>query len=290
MAKIAFCGLGRMGMPMATRLVEAGHTLQVWNRDQSKAQPLAAKGATVAGSPREAAQGCEVVVTMLADPNALEEVLFGKDGVIEGISSKTVLLEMSTVGPQVIQKMVEQLKGKAIMLDAPVRGSIAQAAGGQLRILVGGEQADFAKVEPVLAVMGQPIHVGATGAGAGVKLLLNAALLDLSVALGEIMALADGLGIEQKLALDELSQTALGPLVNMFRASIEQDSYTTNFALALARKDLGLVDAAARQTKRHLPANEAALQWLEAAEKAGFDQQNFSAVVKFIRQQNQNNS
>ena len=285
MTRIAFCGLGRMGTPMATRLMEAGHELRVWNRDRSKAEPLSAKGATVAASPREAAQGCEVLITMLADPAALEEVVFGKDGLAEALTTDMTLLEMSTVGPETVHKLVERLKGRATVLDAPVRGSIPQATSGQLRILVGGSAETFAKVAPVLSVMGQPALMGEAGAGAAVKLLLNAALLDLSVALGEIMSLADGLGVDQKTALDELGQTALGPLVNMVRPHLESDNYTPNFALALARKDLSLVNEAARQVNRQLPLNEAALHSLEAAEKAGFDQQNFTAVVKFIREQ-----
>src|SRR2546422_5410421 len=107
MAKVGFCGLGRMGFPMASRLLEAGHQLAVWNRSKETAEPLGEHGATVVGTPREAARGAEIVVTMLADESAVRDVILGADGVAEGLEEGAILVEMSTIGPDAVRELRE---------------------------------------------------------------------------------------------------------------------------------------------------------------------------------------
>src|SRR5439155_3506941 len=137
MAKIAFLGLGQMGAPMATRLLQAGHELTVWNRTPDRAKPLAAEGATVAGSPAEAGAGAAFAITMLATPEALKEVVLGEHGLVRALRPGQVYVDMSTVGPNVIRSIAGQFPNGVTVVDAPVRGSVGQAAEGRLEIFAG---------------------------------------------------------------------------------------------------------------------------------------------------------
>ncbi|MDP1807332.1 MAG: NAD(P)-dependent oxidoreductase, partial [Acidimicrobiales bacterium] len=198
--KIAFCGLGRMGVPMAARLLDAGHELRVWNRTAGKAGALIDAGATEAASPAEAGAGAEVVVTMLADPAAVEDVVLAAD-----LRAGTTLVEMSTIGPDAVRSVATRLPEGVDMLDAPVLGSIPQATEGTLKIFVGGDAAVFERCRPALEAMGAPRHLGPLGAGAAMKLVANSTLGALMTGLAEALALADGLGLEEADVLDILS-------------------------------------------------------------------------------------
>jgi 3-hydroxyisobutyrate dehydrogenase len=143
MAKLAFLGLGLMGTPMATRLLAAGHDLTVWNRTIARTLPLIDKGARAAASPAEAVAGVDAVITMLATPQALVEVLFGDDGVAGALNSGQWLIDMSTVGPQIIDAVAPRLPSATHLIDAPVRGSIPEATSGRLAIYVGATDDGF---------------------------------------------------------------------------------------------------------------------------------------------------
>src|SRR5439155_16800115 len=132
MAKIAFLGLGQMGAPMATRLLQAGHELTVWNRTPDRAKPLAAGGATVAGSPAEAVAGAAFAITMLATPEALQEVVLGGNGLAKALGPGQVYIDMSTVGPNTVRAIAAKLPNGVAIVDAPVRGSVPQATEGRL--------------------------------------------------------------------------------------------------------------------------------------------------------------
>jgi len=137
MANLAFLGLGAMGTPMATRLVDAGHDVTVWNRTAARADPLVERGARRAGSPAEAARGAEGAFTMLADAAAVEDVLFGPAGVAEAIEPGSTVVEMSTIGPDAVRSIAARLPSGVDMLDAPVLGSIREATEGALKVFVG---------------------------------------------------------------------------------------------------------------------------------------------------------
>src|SRR5437868_8987082 len=134
MAKLAFCGTGQMGLPMATRLIAGGHDLTVWNRSAEKAKPLLDLGATPAESPAAAARDAEAAITMLADPEAVEEVVLGPGGIAEGLPEGATLIEMSTVGPDAVRELAMRVSPRLHVIDAPVLGSIAQAEKGELKI------------------------------------------------------------------------------------------------------------------------------------------------------------
>ena len=283
MATLAFLGLGQMGAPMAARLLDAGHQLTVWNRTPEKAEPLVARGARSASSPAEAASGAEAAFTMLATPEALDEVVFGPHGLAERLGDGGTLIEMSTMGPHTIHRVAERLGPGVTLIDAPVLGTVPHAEDGTLKIFVGGAEEDLARWREVLSAMGNPIHVGPQGAGAAMKLVVNSTLGGLMTALGEALALADAFGLDEKTVLDILSDSAIGATAKSKRDKVETGSYPPNFKLSLARKDLRLVTEEAERTGARLRVAPEALRWLEEADDADLSDLDYSAVIAHIR-------
>ncbi len=278
MSVIAFCGMGRMGVPMAARLLGAGHQLRAWNRTPGKAGPLVDAGATEASTPAEAAAGADFVVTMLADPAALDAVVIAAD-----LRPGTTLVEMSTVGPDAVRSLAGRLVVGVDVLDAPVLGSIPQATEGTLKIFAGGDPAVFERCRPVLEAMGTPRHLGPLGAGAAMKLVANSTLGALMTGLAEAMALADGLGLDEAAVLDILVESPIGVTAKSKRALIERGVYTPNFTLGLAAKDLALVTGAAEAAGVELRIAAAARSWFERAVEHGMGDLDYSAVVADVR-------
>jgi 3-hydroxyisobutyrate dehydrogenase-like beta-hydroxyacid dehydrogenase len=283
MTVLAFCGLGRMGSPMAARLLDAGHEVAVWNRSPGRAGPLVDRGAREAGSPAEASEGAEVVFTMLADPDAVDQVLFGDQGAAEVLRSGTTLVEMSTIGPAAVRAIADRLPAGVEMLDAPVLGSVPQATDGTLKIFVGGEGATVGRCRPLLERLGTPSHLGPLGAGAAMKLVANSTLGALMCGLAEALALADALGLDQGPVLDALVESPIGVTAKSKRPLIESGDYPANFKLALAAKDLGLVTAAAQDAGLTLRLAPGAQAWLQEAAAAGLGDLDYSAVVAYAR-------
>jgi 3-hydroxyisobutyrate dehydrogenase-like beta-hydroxyacid dehydrogenase len=283
MAKVAFLGLGQMGAPMAARLLASGHDLVVWNRNAAKAESLVRQGARLAASPQQAAMGRDVAITMLADPAALADVVFGPAGLAGGLVSGSTLIDMSTVGPDAVQRTAAQLPNNVRMLDAPVLGSVPQAQEGNLAIFVGGSQSDYERLEEVLQAFGRPRRCGPLGAGAALKLAVNSTLGAAMTALGEALSLADAFGLDPHLVLDVLADSPLGVTARAKRDHIESGAYPPRFKLALAVKDLQLVTEAAAQRGVELSLASAAHAWFEAASAAGYGDLDYSAVIARIR-------
>jgi 3-hydroxyisobutyrate dehydrogenase-like beta-hydroxyacid dehydrogenase len=283
MATLAFCGLGVMGLPMATRLAAAGHQVRVWNRTPGRDGPALAAGAVAAATPAEAARDAEGAITMLAGPESLDEVVLGPGGLAAGLPAGAALIDMSTVGPEAVRSLRERLAGRVAVLDAPVTGSAPHAAEGTLRIMVGATGEEFARWRGVLAAMGEPVHVGPPGTGAAVKLVVNSATAALTALLAEALALADVLGVDQAVALAALGASPMGIIVERTREKVESGRYPPAFKLALAAKDLGLAVGLAAEGGLELRLAEAARSRLLAADGAGLGELDFSAVVAHLR-------
>ena len=282
MAKIAFLGLGQMGTPMATRLLHAGHEVTVWNRTPDRAKALAEAGAIVAGSPAEACAGAAFAITMLATPEALTDVVLGEHGLIKALGPSQVYIDMSTVGPHTVRSIAERLPARVAVVDAPVRGSVGQAAEGRLEIFVGASDKDFERVRPILESLGSVGHVGGPGAGAAMKLIANLALGVSIAAVGEALALGEALGLGRTPLLNMLEGSPLGPVVRGKRANIESGHYPSNFKLRHAAKDLRLAIEAAASVDRDLKVSAVAKAWLDTAAERGAADLDFSAVVATI--------
>ncbi len=282
MSKIAFLGLGQMGTPIATRLLDAGHDLVVWNRTPSRARPLAERGAGLASSPFEAAAGVEFAITMLATPEAVEEVLFGTEGLVRGLGPGQILIEMSTIGPAAVHSLDSRMPAGVTMVDAEVRGSVPEAAEGRLHVFVGATDADFARVRPIVELLGDVRHVGGLGAGAAMKLVVNSTLGAAIVALAEALALGQSLGLQRTEVLDVLEGSPIGPTVRAKRSNVESGRYPPSFKLRLADKDLRLVTEAGDGAGLDLRAARATQAWLDQAMEQGTGDLDFSAVVATI--------
>ena len=281
--QIAFCGLGRMGVPMAARLLDAGHDVTVWNRTAERAAELVERGAKQAESPARAASGAEVAITVLADPAALDEVVFGVGGLGPAMQPGAALVEMSTVGPDVVRSLASKVPEGVDLLDAPVLGSVPQATEGTLTIFVGGDEAVVERCRPVLEAMGTPRHLGPLGTGAAMKLVANSTLAALMCGLAEALALADALGLDEAAVLDILSESPIGVTAKSKRKLIESGEYPANFKLSLAAKDLRLVTSAAEGAGLELRLAPAARAWLEQADTEGKGDLDYSAVIASVR-------
>jgi 3-hydroxyisobutyrate dehydrogenase-like beta-hydroxyacid dehydrogenase len=280
MTSVGFIGLGAMGSRMALRLVAGGHRLTVWNRTARRAEPLAAADADVAASPADAARAGEVVITMVRDADALSEVTGGADGVLAGLSSGSVLIEMSTVGVHAVRELADRVPAGVGFVDAPVLGSLSEAEAGSLRIFVGADDQLFVRVRTVLGVLGDPLHVGGTGSGAAAKLVANSTLFAVLCGLGEALALGQGLGLQRDTVFEILAATPLAAQAERRRPALESGTYPPRFTLSLARKDADLVLAAANEAGLDLPLAEAARTWLTEAEEAGLGALDYSAVLR----------
>lgn len=283
MAKVAFCGLGQMGSPMAGRLLGAGHDLTVWNRTEERAEPLVAAGAKAASTPAGAAGEAEIVITMLADPAALDQVALGPSGLREGLRPGATLIDMSTVGPDAIRSVAERLPAEVHVMDAPVLGSIPAARDGTLKLFAGGEESVVERWAPLLEVFGTVLRFGPLGSGAAMKLVANSTLGALMAGLAEALALADGFGLDQAKVLDILVDSPIGVTARSKRALIESGTYAPNFKLAHALKDMELVNRAAEQLRLNLPLARAARSLFESAVAAGLGALDYSAVTAHVR-------
>jgi 3-hydroxyisobutyrate dehydrogenase/2-hydroxy-3-oxopropionate reductase len=281
MTTAAVVGLGAMGSRIASRLLEAGFPVLVWNRTPAKAEGLVARGASAVATPGEAARRADVVITMVADPAALEAVTEGTDGIAAGAGETTAVIEMSTVGPSAISRLAQTLPSGRV-LDAPVLGSMAEAESGSLRIFVGGPAELVEEWTPLLSTLGSPLHVGPLGAGAAAKLVANTTLFGTLGVLGEALALADGLGLSRDTAFEVLASTPLAAQAERRRPSLEAGEYPSRFSLSLARKDADLVAEAGAAAGVDLRVVEAARSWLVEAEQAGLGGADYSGVLARI--------
>jgi 3-hydroxyisobutyrate dehydrogenase-like beta-hydroxyacid dehydrogenase len=282
MAKIGFLGLGEMGTPMAGRLLQAGHEVMVWNRSPERTAVLAKEGASVAASPAKAAAGRDLVITMLATPEALEQVLFGADGLAPALSPGQVLIDMSTVGPGEVRSAAARLPKGASFVDAPVRGSVPQATSGRLDIFVGATDQDYERVRPILETLGSVRHTGGPGSGAAMKLVANLALGAAMVTLGEALSLGESLELPRNVLLDVLADSPIGPIVKAKRANVESGQFPPSFKLRHAAKDLRLVMETAAAKGRDLKQARANRAWLDEAAEHGAADLDFSSVVATI--------
>jgi 3-hydroxyisobutyrate dehydrogenase len=282
MTAVAVLGLGAMGRAIAARLLGAGHDVRIWNRTPGRDDELVAAGARRSTTPADAVREADVVITMVTDPPALEAVLFGPDGAAPAIPDSATLIDMSTVGPTEISSVVERVAPVAV-LDAPVLGSVPSVESGSLVILAGGDHAVFERQTELLSILGTPIYLGTSGSGAWLKLVNNAASTATLVALGELLALTDraGLGIDD--VLEGLEAGPLASLIERWRPRLKGEDQSSYFRLALARKDLAIVFDEAEREGTELTVAEAAAARCDEAIETGLGDEDFGAIVAFLR-------
>jgi len=285
---ISYLGLGTMGSGMASNLLKAGYELTVWNRSVEKCEPFARKGARVAKSPVDAIRDVDLVVYMLSNDQAVEDVVFGTKGILTGIREGQIAMDMSTVLPTTSLREQEAYAKRGVdFLDAPVFGSKQESADAKLWIMAAGNKAIFEKVKPVLEHLGQTVHYfGKNGNATAMKLVGN-----LIVAL-EMEALAEGLVLAQKAGLNlntvmEVVKAAdfRSPLLVGNGHNILKRDFSSNFALKLMLKDARLIEKFAGSLQSPIPALRVVEKNLASAFALGFGTENASALIKALEKE-----
>jgi len=285
MTDIAFLGLGAMGARMALNLVAAGHSLAVWNRDASKAEALRAAGASVAGTPAEAARRADVVIAMLRDDEASRDVWLAEDtGALGAMAAGALAIECSTLTIGWARDLSRACDAaKVRFLDAPVAGSRPQAEAGQLIFLAGGDAQALAVAEPMLKAMGGAVHhAGPSGAGAAVKLGVNALLGVQVAAMAEIIGMLGANGVDAAKAIDILGATPVAsPAAKGAAASMLASAFQPMFPVELVEKDFGYIEIAAGGGG--MPMAAAARLVMQAAMARGLGDRNLTSLVELYR-------
>ena len=280
---MAFLGLGAMGARMAAHLLDADHALTVWNRSPGPADALRQRGAAVAGTPRAAADGADLVIAMVTDDDASRAVWTGPDGALSGLADGAVAVESSTLTPG----WVRQLAGLATdrgarFLDAPVSGSRPQAEAASLVYLVGGEAEALDVARPASEAMGGAVHHGGTtGQGALVKLAVNALMGVQVAAAAELLAALRQSGVDEATAAEVIGATPVaGPVVATAMRLMAGGQHDPLFPIDLLEKDLGYAAGVAAAAGTDAPATETARATFQRAQADGLGGQNMTAVAR----------
>ena len=283
--KIGWIGIGNMGVPMVKNLVKAGFKVSIYNRTVEKAQALQKEvEVTIADSPVALLQDSDMIITMLTDDAALLEVYTGPNGLLSGTTPENLLaIDMSTVSPATTLKLAALCREKSISyLDAPVSGSVKPAEDAQLIIMVGGQQADFDRAQPVFNALGKlSLLLGDNGAGNNAKLAINLFLAITVQGFTEAILFAKQNGIATEQFLEIVNNGAVGSGITKLKSNnILQDNYKPAFALKLLAKDLRL----AEQQGMHLPAGKAVADTYKQAITSGFGDDDMIAIIRHLAQ------
>ncbi len=278
---IGFIGLGIMGSRMATNLQNANHQLVVYNRTAAKAQALLDAGAIWANSPAQVAQQCDLLITMLAHPQAVKATALGTNGFLSQLRPEQLWIDSSTVNPSFVQEMANLAKARGLsFLEAPVAGSKNQAAGAQLVFFAGGSAADFVRAQPLMDHMGKKaIHVGDHGKGASLKIVVNLLLATSMAAFAEGVALGESLGLTEELLFNVLiGGPVVPPFIAAKKETIQAKAYDVEFPLQWIQKDLQMATQTAFETGVAMPVTSTAKEVYRMAMLDGWKEKDFSAI------------
>ena len=284
---IGFIGLGVMGDPMARNLVEAGHALVVHSRSPEPVEALAGAGAEVASSPREVAERADVVITMLPDSPAVEDVVLGEDGVLAGASEGDLLIDMSTIHPTVSVAVAKAAAERGVAaLDAPVSGGDVGAQQGTLSIMVGGEAADLERARPLFEVLGKTIvHVGEAGAGQVVKACNQVVVAVTIAAVSEALVLGSKAGVDPERILDVLGGgLAANKVMEMRRRNFLEHDFTPGFRIDLHHKDLNIALESGDAYGVPLPVTGLVQQYMRALRAKGHGGDDHSGLLRLVEE------
>lgn len=285
MANIGFVGLGIMGSGMVKRLLSAGHRVTGYNRTRAKAQPLLERGMKWADTPRAVAQAGHFIFTMVTNTEALHAVTAGQDGILAGLSTGKVYIDMSTVSPAASRELAQQVEAKgAQMLDAPVSGSVTTLEEGKLSFMVAGNRDTFEKVLPVLQAIGpKATYVGANGLAVSMKVATNLSLAVQMLAFSEGVLLAEKAGITRETAVEVLLNSVMAsPMVKYrgpFVLNMPDEAW---FDVNMMQKDLLLALEMGRRLDVPLPTTAITNEMLTAARGMGFADKDFAVLFEVL--------
>ncbi len=284
--KITFIGLGIMGSRMAANLLKNDVELTVHNRSEEPLNELSKKGAKAATGFRPAVENADVVFTMLSKPEVVEEVMFGENGCLSSMKKNALWVDCSTVNPSFsVQSEKEAAKHKVRFADAPVAGSKNKAEDATLTFLVGGSESDFQQIKPLLNYMGEKIkHVGKTGNGTSMKMLINAMLAESMLVFAETLALGEKMGIPRDFLLDTLPNLpVIAPFVQAKAELIRKEDFEPHFPLEWMLKDLHLVLKTAEENGFKIEMTQLTKDLYEKASKQDLGRKDFSAIYSLLK-------
>lgn len=284
---VGFIGLGIMGLPMAGHILKAGYPLTVYNRTRSKTRSLEAAGAAVAASPREVAENSRMIITMVSDSPDVEAVVAGPEGVLEGIRPGSVVMDMSTISPQVERELDQQLRSKGCALvDAPVSGGDVGAQNATLAIMAGGERDAFDRAVPIFETMGKTItYCGPVGSGQLTKLCNQILVAVTLMGVSEALVFAGKNGLDQGVMIEAVKGGAAGSwqLSNLAPRVVNRD-FAPGFMVDLIQKDLRLVMESGAAAQAALPATSLVNQLFRTSQARGEGLEGTQALAKVLEQ------
>jgi len=281
---IGFIGLGLMGKPMAKNLVEAGYPVVVHSRSKGPVKELQDFGAKPAKGPAEVAERSNVVITMLPDSPDVEEVVLGQGGVLEGAKKGSVIIDMSTISPQVSMEIAQQAAARGVdVLDAPVSGGDIGAQAGTLAIMVGGKKKVFNRCLPIFEALGKKIvHMGPNGSGQSVKMVNQVIIGGFLAAVSEGLVLGAKAGLDPQLILDVVgSGVCRSAVLEVKGPTILKGDFKPGFFVKLHQKDLGLALQMAKELCVPLPSTAMVHEIFNALRAKGRDKDDNSALITF---------
>jgi 3-hydroxyisobutyrate dehydrogenase-like beta-hydroxyacid dehydrogenase len=286
--EIGFVGLGTMGVGIVPRLMAAGHTVTGWNRSRDKAEPLIKAGMRFAGSPREAAAAAEIVFSIVTDAAAVRAVALGADGIIAGLKGGGVYIDMSTIAPDASRAIsAEFARSGFVMLDAPISGSPVTLKQGNASLMVGGDEAAFARVKDVLSAIGPKVtYIGGSGLAVQMKIAVNLLLMVEVIAFGEAVALAEKGGIAREIAVDAVLKSVAASPVLGYRGPFILEGKMPAVPLAdvtLQQKDMLLALELGRKLGSPVPLAAAANEMMNACRGLGIDHRDFVTAHEVYR-------
>jgi len=284
--KVTFIGMGTMGAPMALNILKAGHEVTVHNRTREREKHVAEAGAQRAASPMEASKGAEIIIICVSDTPDVEEIILGKDGVIDGAEQGAIVIDMSTISPTSTCRMADILGEKGIkMLDAPVSGGSEGAQKGTLSIMVGGDPVDLEKSEPVLQAMGKTTHIGAVGAGQMTKAINQIVVAGTYWSVAEGIALGLKAGLDMEKVVQAVGSGAAGSwAMNNRSENMIKNNYPLGFKIKLPRKDLNIALNVARELGVTLPVSAYVEQVETGLISRGHSNEDISVIARAVRE------
>ena len=283
--RIGVAGLGLMGSGIAKRLINNGHKVSVYNRTRSKSHHFSNE-ATIASSPKELGQACDLVITIVTNFDAVKTVLFGREGVVESENNNLIVADVSTISPAQSEHCAQRLRGAVgiEMLGVPVMGGPAAAETGNLVPIVSGSKQAFEKVRQVIEELGTTFYVGeADGSANNIKLALNLNIALIACALSEGMTLVKRAGIDPSIFIKILNSTYFKTGLSEIKApKMIKKEFSPSFHLKNMLKDLELATTTAQLNGLTLPQTALAEQMFRAANNIGFSDQDYTAIYAFL--------
>lgn len=282
---IGIIGTGLLGSAIAKRIASSGHKVHAYNRTRQKTESLRKVGIEIEDSPKELAKKCDIVITIVKDSQAIEEVSFGKNGIVHGKHDELVVVDMSTISPIASKKIAKKFADSGIlMIDTPVMGGPSLAEKGQMIVMVGGKKETYQKCKPILDLIGEKtFHLGENGLGHAMKLVMNSQIAILALSISEGIILAKKSGLDPITFLEVLNSTYFKTGMSVNKGpKMAKGEFEPSFFLRMMQKDLDEIDYTAKECGANMPMSKLANQIYQKAIKSGFGDIDYTGILAYL--------